>query len=47
MSDYEVRQHLVRGHFKLRNGGVYWWRPHLRGNPLLGQVKHTAYEVRS
>lgn len=24
------REHLVRGHFKLRTRGVFWWSPHLR-----------------
>jgi hypothetical protein len=23
--------HLVRGHFKRRSTGVFWWRPHLSG----------------
>ncbi len=26
-----ARAHLVRGHFKLRSSGVYWWSPHVRG----------------
>ena len=26
-----VRQHLVRGHFKVRRSGIYWWSPHVRG----------------
>jgi hypothetical protein len=25
------RLHLVRGHFKIRASGVYWWSPHARG----------------
>jgi hypothetical protein len=29
----QARQHLVRGHFKLRKTGVYWWSPFLRGDP--------------
>nr|WP_314074747.1 hypothetical protein [uncultured Roseococcus sp.] len=27
----EVEQHLVGGHFKRRATGVFWWRPHIRG----------------
>jgi len=27
-----ARQHLVRGHFKVRKGGVFWWSPFVRGN---------------
>jgi hypothetical protein len=34
----ERRAHLVRGHFKLRRSGVYWWTPHVRGNAKLGFV---------
>jgi hypothetical protein len=26
-----ARQHLVRGHFKTRASGIYWWSPFLRG----------------
>jgi len=26
-----ARQHMVRGHFKLRRSGVYWWSAHPRG----------------
>jgi hypothetical protein len=29
----QARQHLCRGHFKIRKTGVYWWRPFLRGDP--------------
>jgi len=28
----EVRQHYVRGHFKVRRSGVFWWSPFVRGN---------------
>jgi hypothetical protein len=27
----EIRAHFVRGHFKTRRGGVFWWGPHMRG----------------
>jgi hypothetical protein len=32
----DVEAHLVRGHFKRRNSGVYWWNPFIRGT---GEVK--------
>jgi hypothetical protein len=41
----EIRRHIVRGHFKLRKGGVFWWRPFLRGNPALGEVKREGFVV--
>lgn len=44
-SEEDIRQHIVRGHFKLRKSGVYWWRPFLRGNPKVGQVVRSGYEV--
>ena len=25
------RTHIVRGHFKVRKQGVFWWNPHVRG----------------
>jgi hypothetical protein len=28
---HPARLHLVRGHFKIRSSGVYWWSPHARG----------------
>jgi hypothetical protein len=44
--DREVaRQHLVRGHFKIRKTGVYWWSPFLRGDALRGVVKREIYDV--
>lgn len=27
----DASPHLVRGHFKVRKTGVYWWSPHARG----------------
>ncbi len=32
MSREAMRQHIVRGHFKIRKTGVYWWSPFLRGD---------------
>jgi hypothetical protein len=40
-----ARQHLVRGHFKIRRTGVYWWAPFLRGDPTRGPIKRDTYEV--
>ena len=28
-----ARLHLVRGHFKLKYGKIFWWSPHTRGVP--------------
>src|SRR6185295_2908196 len=47
-----ARQHLVRGHFKIRppgkkggGGGVFWWAPVLRGDVVKGEVERVEYEV--
>lgn len=45
MTKEEARRHLVRGHFKIRKHGVYWWTPHLRGNALRGHVNRDSYIV--
>jgi hypothetical protein len=45
MTKEEARRHLVRGHFKIRKYGVYWWTPHLRGNALRGHISHDSYVV--
>jgi hypothetical protein len=45
MSAAEVRQHLVRGHFKIRRTGVYWWRGHIRGGLVKGALVRSRYEV--
>lgn len=36
------RLHLVRGHFKIRKTGVYWWSPHPRGHGegIARQARH-------
>lgn len=41
----ELRRHIVRGHFKVRRSGIYWWRPFFRGNPEIGTVIREGYEV--
>lgn len=28
----DIRAHFVRGHFKARRTGVFWWNTHMRGN---------------
>ena len=31
-----MRAHTVRGHFKIRATGIYWWRPFIRGEVAEG-----------
>lgn len=31
-----MRLHWVRGHIKVRKGGIFWWSHHLRGDPEQG-----------
>lgn len=38
-----VTAHRVRGHFKQRSKGIYWWRPHVRGKGDL--VEREGYKV--
>jgi len=38
------RLHAVRGHFKVRSSGVYWWSDHQRGDHTRGTISHT-YQV--
>jgi hypothetical protein len=40
-----LRAHLVRGHFKMRKSGVFWWSPFLRGDADAGFVVRSGYEV--
>lgn len=35
----KMRLHWVRGHFKRRATGIFWWNPHLAGNAELGMVE--------
>jgi hypothetical protein len=40
------RAHVVRGHFKIRKTGVWWWSPHVRGEPQAGHEPAPAqYKV--
>jgi hypothetical protein len=43
-SGRELRQHFVRGHFKARKTGVFFWSAYRRGNPKLGFV-HKDYAL--
>jgi hypothetical protein len=40
----DVRGHFVRGHFKTRRSGVFWWGPHVRGR-VGGTGAAKDYEV--
>jgi hypothetical protein len=41
----EARRHLVRGHFKVRASGVFWWGDFLRGSAARGTVERSAHIV--
>lgn len=30
--DSSIRAHFVRGHFKIRRTGIFWWSPYVRGD---------------
>jgi hypothetical protein len=45
LSREAMRQHLVRGHFKVRASGVYWWNAFVRGDKPAGPRER--YEVRA
>lgn len=38
----ELRAHLVRGHFKVRRSGIFFWRPFARGK---GKLVEKGYKV--
>jgi hypothetical protein len=40
-----MRAHTVRGHFKIRKSGVYWWRPFIRGEVAEGFARK-SYKVK-
>ena len=40
-----MRGHFVRGHFKTRSTGIYFWHPHARGSFERGVIEKT-YEMR-
>ena len=31
VSRNDISTHRVRGHFKVKKSGIFWWRPHVRG----------------
>lgn len=39
------RLHAVRGHFKVRKHGVYWWSDFMRGDPRRGSIRTQTREV--
>jgi len=41
----QLRAHFVRGHFKVRKSGIFFWSAFQRGNPDLGFV-HKDYQLR-
>lgn len=45
MTKEEIRRHIVRGHFKIRKSGVYFWRPFIRGTAKVGEVRRSGYSV--
>lgn len=40
-----MRAHTVRGHFKIRRTGIYWWRPFIRGD-VAGGFADKRYKVK-
>jgi hypothetical protein len=46
MTHEQARYHLVRGHFKIKYGKVFWWSPHSRGRGGSGNLRK-GYEVRT
>jgi len=40
-----VMAHLVKGHFKIRSTGLFWWTPHVRGNIGTAPITPT-YDVK-
>jgi hypothetical protein len=39
------RFHVVRGHFKIRKTGVFWWSSHSRGELEAGQIKQQIRKI--
>jgi hypothetical protein len=38
LTEDQMRAHLVRGHFKVRQSGIFWWSPFVRGSSKTGIV---------
>lgn len=45
ISREEARRHLVRGHFKVRATGVFWWNEAWRGNALRGVIERRSHVI--
>jgi hypothetical protein len=45
LSKEDAGRHRVRGHFKIRRTGVYWWSPFYRGDPLKPLPPRQEYTV--
>ena len=43
----EARRHLVRGHFKVRATGVFWWGEFIRGSAARGSIERRAHIIGS
>jgi hypothetical protein len=39
----DIAAHRVRGHFKIRKNGIFWWRPHIRGTGEL--LERNGYKL--
>ena len=46
LSREEAGQHRVRGHFKIRKTGIYWWHPFFRGDAAK-PVQREQYKVKA
>jgi hypothetical protein len=42
----ELKLHLVRGHFKHKKNGLFWWSMHARGSSLHGVSPPREYELK-
>jgi hypothetical protein len=45
ISREEARRHLVRGHFKVRSTGVFWWGEFIRGSAAKGTIERRVHLV--
>ena len=46
LSRAQMREHLVRGHFKIRRTGIFWWSPFVRGaGGSAGALRRRSYRV--
>ena len=47
LSREAARRHLVRGHFKVRRSGIYWWSPFVRGRSGEVPLKRESYAAQA